>query len=282
MNVNAIKFRKKPVVIEAYQWKESDALNLRGKGWPNWLVAATRCAEDGADQIVTQSFEGYATIKTLEGEMRADIGDWIIRGINGELYPCKPDIFAATYEPADAPIIDLNAADFSDALMWLKEGKRVCRSGWNGAGQFAWMVPPGSYPARMEAIKGHYPDDMVPYGAYFALKNAQETVVPWVPSVGDLLATDWQVYEGQSAFVNKTAQVPLSSELVKLEADIPPHQLRVLEELAQLTDRLDKLTAFFDTDVYRSLDVDERGRLKEQCALMGELQRVLTERVAAF
>ena len=92
---------------------------------------------------------------------------------------------------------------------------------------------------------------------------------------------DWAL-EGQSAFVNKTAQVPLSGAIAKLEADIPPHQLRVLEELAQLTDRLDKLTAFFDTDVYRSLDVDERGRLKEQCALMGELQRVLTERVAAF
>jgi hypothetical protein len=74
---------------------------------------------------------------------------------------------------------------------------------------------------------------------------------------------------------------PLSN-LQKLESDIPPHQLRVLEELAQLTDRLDKLTAFFDTDIYRSLDVDERGRLKEQCALMGELQRVLSERVAAF
>lgn len=175
MNVNAIKFRKKPVVIEAYQWKESDALNLRGKGWPNWLVAATRCAEDGAGQIVTQSFEGYATIKTLEGEMRADIGDWIIRGINGELYPCKPDIFAATYEPADV-----------------------------------------SAPADV------------------------------------------------------------------LVSDIPPHQLRVLEELAQLTDRLDKLTAFFDTSIYRSLPVDERGRLKEQCALMGELQRVLAERAAAF
>ena len=101
MNVNAIKFRKKPVVIEAYQWKESDALNLRGKGWPQWLVDATR-SNEGEDQIVSQSFDGYATIKTLEGEMRADIGDWIIRGINGELYPCKPDIFAATYEPADA------------------------------------------------------------------------------------------------------------------------------------------------------------------------------------
>lgn len=89
--------------------------------------------------------------------------------------------------------IDLEAADFSDALMWLKEGKRVARAGWNGAGQFAWMVPDGVYPARMEAIKGYFPDDQVPYGAYFALKNAQATVVPWVPSVGDLLATDWQV-----------------------------------------------------------------------------------------
>lgn len=89
--------------------------------------------------------------------------------------------------------VDLDAADFSDALMWLKEGKRVCRAGWNGAGQFAWMVPDGVYPARMEAIKGYFPDDQVPYGAYFALKNAQGTVVPWVPSVGDLLATDWQV-----------------------------------------------------------------------------------------
>ncbi len=43
----------------------------------------------------------YYTIKTLEGDMRADMDDWIIRGVMGELYPCKPDIFAATYEPAE-------------------------------------------------------------------------------------------------------------------------------------------------------------------------------------
>ena len=173
--------------------------------------------------------------------------------------------------------IDLEAADFSDALMWLKEGKRVCRSGWNGRGQWAELVKNSGLVFRSELTEEVYSvaDGLI-------LKNAQGIVVQWVPSIGDLMATDWQVYEGQSVFVNKTAQVPLSSELAKLEADIPPHQLRVLEELAQLTDRLDKLTAFFDTDVYRSLDVDERGRLKEQCALMGELQRVLAERVAAF
>lgn len=67
--------------------------------------------------------------------------------------------------------IDLESADFSDALMWLKEGKRVARKGWNGKGQFCWMVPEGQCPARTEAIKGHFPGDMVPYGAYFALKR---------------------------------------------------------------------------------------------------------------
>lgn len=91
--------------------------------------------------------------------------------------------------------IDLEAADFSDALMWLKGGKKVARRGWNGENQFCWLVPEGQYPARMEAIKGYFPGDIVPYGAYFALKNAQDVVVPWVPSVGDLLACDWYVVE---------------------------------------------------------------------------------------
>lgn len=45
---------------------------------------------------------GHLTIATLEGVMRAEVGDWIIRGVKGELYPCKPDIFAATYEPVTA------------------------------------------------------------------------------------------------------------------------------------------------------------------------------------
>lgn len=184
MNVNAIKFRKKPVVIEAYQWKESDALNLRGNGWPQWLIDATR-SNEGEDQIVSQSFDGYATIKTLEGEMRADIGDWIIRGVKGELYPCKPDIFAATYESAD---IDLNAADFSDALMWLKEGKRVQRAGWNAGGQWVrmWSQP---YAAHT------WKDDDFCYAVEpgLVLKNAQNQLVQWVPSMGDLMATDWRV-----------------------------------------------------------------------------------------
>ena len=69
---------------------------------------------------------------------------------------------------------------FMKALEELKAGNKVARKGWNGANQFIWYVPPGLYPARMEAIKG-----------YIALKNAQDQVVPWLPSQGDLLAEDW-------------------------------------------------------------------------------------------
>lgn len=115
-------------------------------------------------------------------------GDWIVKHADGSFSACTHEIFEETYK-----YIDMESADFSDALMWLKEGKRVARKGWNAGGQFCWMVPEGQYPARMEAIKGYFPTDTVPYGAYFALKNAQDVVVPWVPSVGDLLATDWIV-----------------------------------------------------------------------------------------
>lgn len=78
--------------------------------------------------------------------------------------------------------INLEEADFSDALMWLKEGKRIARKGWNGKGQYCYMVP-----------EYYAPECAKTYGAYFVLKNAQNIIVPWVPSVGDLLATDWVV-----------------------------------------------------------------------------------------
>lgn len=79
------QFRKKPVVIEAVQVNDAtfDAPNPN----PDHLIG-----------VIYDPLTRCAFIKTLEGEMRADIGDWIIRGVKGELYPCKPDIFAATYE----------------------------------------------------------------------------------------------------------------------------------------------------------------------------------------
>ena len=80
---------------------------------------------------------------------------------------------------------------FGEAVAMMKVGAKVARKGWNGDGMFAWYVPEGLYPARMEAIKGVFPNDMVPYRPYFALKTAQNDVATWCPSVSDQLANDW-------------------------------------------------------------------------------------------
>lgn len=84
------RFRKKPVVIDAWKFDGTfkSALPLIKLGAPDVHFA-------GAEH------DGVLQIDTLEGQMTASAGDWIIRGVKGELYPCKPDIFAATYEPAD-------------------------------------------------------------------------------------------------------------------------------------------------------------------------------------
>ena len=87
-----MKFRKKPVVIEAWQFNGED-----GRSWPRWLYDY-----DGPYGAVVRWTAGKLWIPTLEGEMCAQPGDWIIRGVKGEVYPVKPDIFAATYEAAEA------------------------------------------------------------------------------------------------------------------------------------------------------------------------------------
>lgn len=80
------RFRKKPVVIEAIQYT---GRNLEE------IVLWSKAPE------IIEEFTGGLEIHTLEGVMRADVGDWIIRGVKGEFYPCKPDIFAATYDAID-------------------------------------------------------------------------------------------------------------------------------------------------------------------------------------
>ena len=84
------KYRKKPVVIEAEQMTDDFVTKHFGTVHYSGLFFAQ--AENGP---------WYCEIRTLEGTMRADMGDWIITGIKGEKYPCKPDIFAATYEAVE-------------------------------------------------------------------------------------------------------------------------------------------------------------------------------------
>lgn len=88
-----MKFRKKPVVIEAVQWS--------GKPDQEWPETWRRDAELWPTSEMRGMPARVLHIVTLEGEMRASPGDWIIKGIKGEFYPCRDDIFRMTYEPAD-------------------------------------------------------------------------------------------------------------------------------------------------------------------------------------
>ena len=98
------KYRKKPVTIEAIQWDGKNLVDVSA-----FLCNQTRkeaLKEINSSDISCKKWDDYEsivigeglTIDTLEGRMKADIGDYIIKGVNGEFYPCKPDICDKTYE----------------------------------------------------------------------------------------------------------------------------------------------------------------------------------------
>ena len=80
------KYRKKGVVIDAFIWL--------GEQQPDWFIEAV----DAKNSFIEFGEHPQCTIKTLDGEMRVSDGDYIIKTLKGELYPCKPDIFKATYD----------------------------------------------------------------------------------------------------------------------------------------------------------------------------------------
>lgn len=85
------KFRKKPVVIAAMQWDGTDEQAVEVVEWTAYIASFDPKTAGPGDS-------GLLEIDTSAGTMTASPGDWIIRGVKGEIYPCKPDIFEATYE----------------------------------------------------------------------------------------------------------------------------------------------------------------------------------------
>jgi hypothetical protein len=85
------KYRKKPVEIEAFEWTGGPDQTED----PQWIVDAMKLGENEVGGVWIA--DGNLHIMTLEGTMRADVGDFIIKGIAGEMYPCKPEIFHASY-----------------------------------------------------------------------------------------------------------------------------------------------------------------------------------------
>jgi len=97
------------------------------------------------------------------------------------------DVFEKAYHQC-------NNMNFGLAIEAMKMGKKVCRTGWNGKGMWLYHVPANSYAAQTEAAKKEF-GEMVPYGAYIAMKTAQGNVVPWLASQTDVLVDDWMIIE---------------------------------------------------------------------------------------
>jgi len=105
-------YRKKPVVIEAVEWTGTNIAEV---------IALPRNF-DLSHVIV--NWNGTLSIKTLEGTMQAEIGDFIICGVQGELYPCKPDIFKQTYEDVDAEARSASPESFKELKTFISDMKQ--------------------------------------------------------------------------------------------------------------------------------------------------------------
>ena len=93
-----MRYRKKPVVIEAtqFQWKDGEGIpDIPGVKFEKFVLTQVEGGQKHAPVVST------AYVETIEGPLHVSRGDWIITGVKGERYPCKPDIFAATYDLAD-------------------------------------------------------------------------------------------------------------------------------------------------------------------------------------
>jgi hypothetical protein len=186
------RYVKRRVEIEARQWVGSNAVDLL-----SWIKPEAR--QEGS----------VLTIPTLEGDHEASLGDWVIKGVAGEFYPCKPEIFEATYDPiGDYDLVGgvppaRRGFDFGLALQAMKLGAKVARRGWNGKGMWIALTPGSAFEAKhakcghaaakraVELGDGEAEIELLPHIDMRAADGSM--VVGWLASQTDMLATDWEV-----------------------------------------------------------------------------------------
>jgi hypothetical protein len=198
-------YRKKPVVIQATQLINNNIRSL--DSIPLSIV--------GTWSVGTDKKGFYVGIPTLEGTMKARNNDFIIRGVNGEYYPCKPEIFNKTYEKVMETLLS-----FGEAIEALKNGKRVARLGWNGRGLFVFMQVPADIDVetvvpKMQSLPQSVKDEFarrkklwakdwdvskedtetIKYRNQLAMVYPDNTIYGWVASPSDILSDDWVIVD---------------------------------------------------------------------------------------
>ena len=190
-----MKFIKKKVVIEAVHWNGNEVSET-----PDWILEAL-------NNEVLVHFGDKVQVRTLEGVMTASPGDYIISGVDGELYPCKPDIFEKTYEKVEEGKESENL-NFGEVIEILKQGGLVRRKGWNGKGLFVIKQVPAHIESdvipRMQSLPQSAKDRIlkgkgfVDYTSQCLIYNENTgRADSWVPSISDIFAEDWEVVHSQ-------------------------------------------------------------------------------------
>ena len=141
------------------------------------------------------AYRGWA----LPSDENGDDAGYLVEYLDGGQSNHPNHVGYISWSPADVfdrAYRQTTGLSFGMAIEALKLGKCAARAGWNGAGQFVYLVPAASYPAQTAIAKAHFgADATVPYRAYLALKTAQGDVATWAPSCSDALAEDWQIVE---------------------------------------------------------------------------------------
>ena len=249
------KFVKKPVVIEAYQFDG----NIRS-------IDNFPISEVGKFKVSSENGQYCLTIPTLEGDMKALPGDWIIKGVNGEYYPCKPDVFEKSY----------NVVEDNNGI--LSEGEKRVRTTFNVlsletvdiAKQL--MAEAINLLSRDQNDVASYYYDNINTTQYRELSaDYQREVATAKTKIEE--AAMWTV----KALTNNIHVAP------KTEKNIPPHQERVINELKELELKITNLTSFITSStIYPTLDVKEQTLLSNQKDKMIEYSNILKERILSF
>lgn len=195
-----MKYKKKPVVIEAIQLKVDnfdEVCEFMGE-----TPMPKHNPDYGIDEHgnTNNPYLGVY-IETLEGKMLASCGDYIIKGVNGEFYPCKPDIFEKTYDIVED---ESDSMCFGDAIEVLKQGGAIRRRGWNGKGLFVIKQVPAHIDCNVIPKMQSLPQsakDLIMKGKGFIDYTSQCLIYnentgradSWVPSISDVFSNDWEI-----------------------------------------------------------------------------------------
>ena len=254
------KFVKKPVVVEALQYNGEN------------IEAIENFVGKKLSTVMSSDVDVNLIIPTLEGDMTALKNDWIIKGVKGEFYPCKPDIFKQSY----------NIVEENNGI--LTEGEKRVRTNFNVSSS---KLVDTSKQLMAEAINllsrdqhdvASYYYDNVNTIQYKELSGDYQREVATAKTKIEEAAM-WSV----KALTNDIHVVAFNSSTKVEDATIPPHQKRVIEEQVELETKYTNLKIFITNNpIFKSLNEEEQLRLSSQLKVMEEYNNILKERINNF